>query len=89
MIVPYKNYCTLLWQDVFSELQVSFTSVNGCKKPAVVQFCAEKSLLPYTVSREGLLTKCTPVNAEIAKKLLDQGYKYLSPFRKWCPVKVC
>lgn len=81
--------CTLLLlQDVFVELQVPCHSINGCRKPSVVKYSVEKCLLPYTLNRQGLLTKCTPVNADIAKKLLDHGYKHLSPFKKWCPIKV-
>ena len=75
-------------QEVFSELQVPCHSINGSRKPGIVKFSVEKYLLPYTCNRQGLLTKCTPVNADIAKKLLNHGYKYLSPFKKWCPVKV-
>ena len=78
----------LLSQEVFTELQVPCYSVNGCRRPSVVKFSVEKCIRPYTVDRQGLLTKCTPINADIAKKLLDYGYKQLSPFKKWCPVKV-
>lgn len=85
--IPNSEY-PFFFQDVFTELQVAYSSINGCRKSSVVKFCVEKSLLPYTTNRQGLLTKCTPINAEIAKKLLDQGYKHLSPFKKWCPVKV-
>lgn len=73
---------------MFADLQVPCYSVNGCRKPSVVKFSVEKSIRPFTINRQGLLIKCTPINADIAKKLLDYGYKQLSPFKNWCPVKV-
>lgn len=77
-----------LLQEVFTDLLIPCHAVNACRKPSVVKFTVENFLLPFTENREGLLTKCIPVNANIAKKLLDNGYKYLSPFKKWCPVKL-
>ena len=70
-------------------MQVPCYSINGCRKPAVVKYSVEKCLVRYTANRQGLLTKCTPINENVAKKLLDNGYKHLSPFKKWCPIKVC
>ena len=55
---------------------------------AVVEFSLEKTLFPYICDRHGLLVKCTSVDADLAKVLLDTGYKVLSAFQKWCPVKV-
>jgi hypothetical protein len=75
-------------QELISELQIPCYTVNAGRQPSVVKFSVEKYLLPYTGNRDGLLTKCTPVNADIAKKLLDNGFYTLSPFKKWCPVKV-
>ena len=75
-------------QDVYSELKIPYHTVNACRKLSVVKFSAEKMLLPYNRDREGLLTKCTKVDSDIAKTLLDYGYKFLSTLKKWCPVKV-
>lgn len=62
--------------------------VNARRQIPVVLYSLKKALRPYTVDRGGLLAKCTPINGEMAKKLLDHGYKQLSNFKTWCPVKV-
>ena len=48
----------------------------------------EKVLTQYFSNRRGILTKCTPIDPLSAKKLLDHGYKQMSCFGYWCPVKV-
>ena len=88
LIILLSCVTTISFQEVFVDLQIPFHTIDAFKKPPVVKFLVEKCLLPFTENRNGLLTKCTPVNADIAKTLLDNGYKYLSPFKKWCPVKV-
>ena len=62
--------------------------INARRQIPVVLYSLEKVLRPYTVDRGGLLAKCTSINGEMAKKLLDHGYKQLSNFKTWCPVKV-
>ena len=71
------------------ELQIPYHSVNASRSISVVTYSFNKAIQPYTVDRQGLLSKCTAVTGEMAKKLLDHGYKQLSKFKRWCPVKVC
>lgn len=75
-------------QETFAELQVPFQVVNAARRIPVVEYTLKKALSPLTSDRHGLLTKCTPVDLEMAKKLLDHGYKQLSKFKRWCPVEV-
>jgi hypothetical protein len=70
------------------ELQIPHHVINARRQIPVVLYSLEKALQPYTVDRGGLLAKSTPINGEMAKKLLDHGYKQLSNFKTWCPVKV-
>ena len=70
------------------ELQIPHHAINARHQIPVVVYSLKKALRPYTVDRGGLLAKCTPINGEMAKKLLDHGYKQLSNFKTWCPVKV-
>ena len=88
VLILAHDYGFVFLQEVFTEFQIPYRVINACRQLSVVKFSVEKCLLPFTDNRDGLLTKCTPVNAEIAKKLLDNGYYSLSPFKKWCPVKV-
>lgn len=62
--------------------------INARRQIPIVVYSLKKALQPYTVDRGGLLAKCTPINGEMAKKLLDHGYKQLSHFKNWCPVQV-
>ena len=62
--------------------------VNAKRQIPVVGYSLRKVLHPYTTDRGGLVTKCTPIDGDTAKKLFDHGYKQLSNFTTWCPVKV-
>lgn len=70
------------------EYQIPYHVVNAKRQIPVVLYSLKKALQTYTTDRGGLLAKCTPINGEIAKTLLDHGYKQLSNFKTWCPVKV-
>ena len=76
------------FQDTFAELQIPCTVVNASRKIPVVEYSLKKVLAPYTIHRTGLLSKCTPIDLDMAKKLLDHGYKKMSKFKRWCPVEV-
>ncbi len=76
-------------QDVLAELQIPCHIVNAGRRVLVVQYSFSKAIRSYTTERQGLLTKCTSIDGSMAKKLLDHGYKQLSRFKMWCPVKVC
>ena len=76
-------------QDVLSELQITCHTIPAGRKVDVVLYSLEKSLSQYFINRNGLLSKSTPIDFPTAKKLLDHGYKQLSRFGYWCPVKVC
>ena len=54
----------------------------------VVEFSLKKALKHFTKDRAGLLTKCTPIDLDMAKKLVDHGYRQSSKFKKWCPIEV-
>ena len=63
--------------------------VNAARRVPVVEYSLNKTLTHFTSDRAGLLSKCTAIDLEMAKKLLDHGYKQLSKFKRWCPVEVC
>ena len=75
-------------QDILSELLIPYHTVNAGRRVPVVEYSMSKSLHRYTTDRQGLLSKCTAIDGDTAKKLLDHGYKQLSKFKRWCPVKV-
>ena len=62
--------------------------MNAGRTISVVQYSFFKAIHPYTVDRQGLLSKCTRIDGDMAKKLLNHGYKQLSKFKTWCPVEV-
>ena len=47
-----------------------------------------KMLKPQVEYRDNLFDRCQPVGMELAKKLLNYGYKKPSRFGRWDPVKV-
>lgn len=71
-----------------TQLLIPNYTVNGGRKLHVVKYSLRKVLRPYIEDRESLLVKCTPVTMSIAKNLVNQGYKLMSKFGRWCPVKV-
>lgn len=75
-------------QEVLTELQIPCHFVSADRKIPVVAYSLEKALSRYFKDREGLLTKSSPVDPLTAKILLDHGYKQLSRFGYWCPIKV-
>ena len=81
-------FALIIIQEVLAELQIPFHAIQGTKKPSIVQYCVQKALYRFLFNREGLLTKCTIIDKPVAKKLIDHGYKQLSKFGYWCPVKV-
>ena len=62
--------------------------INAGRTIPVVEYSLKKALANFTTYRAGLLSKCTQIDADMAKKLLDHGYKQLSKFKRWCPVEV-
>ena len=75
-------------QDVFSELLVPVFSVNANRMKGVVSYSLAKCLSQFTENRRGLLLKSSFVSEEVARALLDHGYKHLSQFGYACPVQV-
>ena len=71
-----------------TQLLIPNYTVNGGRKLHVVKYSLRKVLKPYIEDRESLLVKCTPITMNIAKNLLNNGYKQMSKFGRWCPVKV-
>ena len=75
-------------QDVFSELLVPVFTVDANRMKAVVCYSLAKCLSQFTENRRGLLLKSSFVTEEVARALIDHGYKYLSQFGYACPVQV-
>lgn len=75
-------------QDVFSELLVPVFTVDANRMKVVVCYSLAKCLSQFTENRKGLLLKSSFVTEEVARALIDHGYKYLSQFGYVCPVQV-
>ncbi len=75
-------------QEILTELLIPCQTVSGSRKAPVVLYSIEKAIRSYTANRPGLLAKCTAIDGDMSKKLLDHGYKQLSRFKRWCPVEV-
>lgn len=75
-------------QDVFSELLVPVFSVDANRMKAVVCYSLAKCLSQFTENRSGLLLKSSFVTEEVARALIDHGYKHISQYGYACPVQV-
>lgn len=75
-------------QDVFSELLVPVFSVDANRMKAVVCYSLAKCLSQFTENRSGLLLKSSFVTEEVARALIDHGYKHTSQYGYACPVQV-
>ncbi len=70
------------------EVQIPRFKVDGTRKPEIVRFLIKKSLTRFIDYRQSLIERVYKTNFKLASKLIDFGYKQLSRFGRWCPVKV-
>ena len=62
--------------------------VDGNRRPKIVEHLIAKKLHRFVDHRESLFERVYSVKFKLAIKLIDFGYKQLSRFGRWCPVKV-
>ena len=70
------------------EQQIPRFTIDGNRKPTIVNYTIKKKLQKYIEFRQSLFERVYPIKFKVANKLIDFGYKHLSRFGRWCPVKV-
>jgi len=63
--------------------------VPAGRKPHIVQYLITKKLHAMVQQRHSMFERVYSVSNVVAGKLLGAGYKLLSRFGRWCPVRVC
>ena len=75
-------------QELMSEANVTWFSVDGNKKPHSVLRSIEVFMRPYVQFRMSMLTKVIPIDLGLAHILVKSRYKQLTKFGWWCPVQL-
>ena len=63
-------------------------TVESNRKINIVRYLIKKRIKRFIDFRQSLFERVYPTKLRIANKLIDFGYKQLSRFGRWCPVKV-
>ena len=75
-------------QDKLKELLVQCIPVQTGRKLHIVRYHLTKKLHSIIQCRYSMFERVFAVKPTVAEKLLSYGYKQLSRFGWWCPVKV-
>ena len=76
-------------KDILQEFLIPRFTIEANRKPNIVQYLIKKRLKRFVEpQRKSLLERVYPIKYRLAMKLLNFGYKQLSRFGKWCPVKL-
>lgn len=62
-------------------------TVESNRKANIVRYLIKKRLKRFIDNRQSLFERVYPVKIRVANKLIDFGYKQLSRFGRWCPIK--
>ncbi|CAF0775596.1 unnamed protein product [Brachionus calyciflorus] len=75
-------------KDALQEVLIPRFTVDSNRKPNIVSFLIKKRLKRFIDNRQSLFERVYPIKLRIANKLIDFGYKRLSRFGRWCPIKL-
>lgn len=77
-----------LARDALQEALIPRFTVESNRKQNIVRYLIKKRIKRFIDFRESLLERVYPIKLKVANKLIDFGYKQLSRFGRWCPVKL-
>jgi len=86
-VMTLTNVMTLDLQEKLEEMLVPRIEVDAGKKTHIVRYLINRQLGPYVNNRESIFERVTPINEQLANKMIRRGYKQPSRFGRWCPVK--
>ena len=75
-------------QDTMEELLIPKLDVDSTRKPHIVRYLMNKKLKSVIEARQSIFERVYPISENLARKMLQTGYKQPSRFGRWCPVKV-
>jgi len=74
--------------DQLNEMKIPTSAISASRKLSVIQYLINKKVRPLTEHRASLFQRCYPIGYKNARKLIESGYKNLSAFAYWDPVKL-
>jgi adenylate/nucleoside-diphosphate kinase len=86
----YENDTSLISgvTEKLEELMIPCLRVMSSRKPHIVRYLLTKKLHSIVQCRHSMFERVYNIKPRIAEKLLSCGYKKLSRFGRWCPVKL-
>ena len=75
-------------QEVFKESLIPRFTFDAHRKINIIKYLISEKLKRFVDYRQSLLERVYPCKLKMANKLVDFGYKHLSRFGRWCPVKL-
>lgn len=76
-------------QEKLEELSIPVITLEAGKKAHIVRYLLTKKLRSIVQYRHSMFERVYTIKPKLAEKLLATGYKQISRFGRWCPVKVC
>ncbi|KAL8579547.1 hypothetical protein ACOMHN_025500 [Nucella lapillus] len=70
------------------ERQFFKVEIDAGRKPHIVRYLINKNLKPYIDFRRSIFERVCPIQEKVAQRMLTIGYKQLSRFGRYCPVKL-
>ena len=85
---PVADRPISIFKETLQESLIPRFTIPGNRKPHIVRFLIKKRLKRFIDFRESTFERAYPIKLGAATKLIDFGYKQLSRFGRWCPVKL-
>lgn len=67
---------------------IPIIEIDAGRRQPIVRYTLNKKLKPMVEYRESMFERVYPISERLAEKMLKSGYKQISRFGRWCPVKV-
>lgn len=75
-------------KEPLQEAMIPRFKIDGNRRQKIVEHLLLKKLTRFVENRDSLLERTYVLKTRVANKLIDFGYKHLSRFGRWCPVKL-
>ena len=62
--------------------------VDAGRKATIVRYTLTKKLKSIVHTRHSIFERIYPISEKLANRMIHMGYKQMSRFGRWCPVRV-
>jgi len=74
--------------EVLQDIAVPIIEIDASRQFHITQYLISKTLNSQVINRSSLFDRCHTITPALSKRLLNQGYKFISRFGRWCPVQL-